>query len=137
MQVYLHAIGINGPYNATICEGESKTFTCTLNRTSGRMIITEEVEWLRFLKDASAEERVYPNNNINFTTSTINSTHSTTSLTITNAAKSYTGYYWVTFSSDYDSNCKNISLAVTTSTYCMCMQFVVYSLKLTSFYLYV
>ena len=97
---------------------------------------TTQIHWYRFIKDASEEEIVYPNDNINFTTSAINSTHTTTLLTITNATKSYTGYYWVKLTSGEDNNCKNISLTVT-GMYCMCMQFVVYSLKLTCFYLYV
>ena len=125
MQVCLHAIGIIEPCNVTICEGRSRNFSCTLKGTNTRQIL-----WYRFIKDASEEEMVYPNDTINFTTSAINSTHTTTLLTITNATKSYTGYYWVMSTSDEDNNCKNISLTVTTSTYCICMQFVVYSLKL-------
>ena len=52
--------------------------------------------------------------NIHFTTTTINNTV-TTILNITNAIKSYTGYYWVGLLSD---DVCNVSLTVTTS---MCL----------------
>ena len=124
MPIYLHAIGISGPCNATICEGESKTFTCKVNISN--MIDRSDILWYRFIKDASAEEVVNLTDiNINSTTS-VDTTNITTSLTITNARESYTGYYWVTLSSDYDETC-NVSLTVTTSTYvyaicCICTE---------------
>ena len=51
--------------------------------------------------------------NIQFTTSTTNNTL-TSSLTINNAVKSYTGYYWVRLPSD---DVCNVSLIVVTSMY--------------------
>ena len=117
MQLYLHAIGISEPYDVTICEGKSKNITCTLNKIGGKIDLME-VQWYRFIKDASKKERVYPSGgNISFIRSTINNTTVTTSLTITNAKISYTGYYWVGPLDNYTDDCKNISLTVTTSTY--------------------
>ena len=69
-------------------------FTCVLNGN----ISSDDVQWYRFIKDTSTTEMVDPNGgNINFLTHdhthTIGGTNST--LTITNAIKSYTGYFWV------------------------------------------
>ena len=62
--------------------------------------------------DTSTTVMVDPQgSNIHFTTSTINNTL-TSSLTITNAVKSYTGYHWVRLPSD---DVCNVSLTVTTS----------------------
>ena len=59
--------------------------------------------------DTSTAVMVDPqDSNIQFTTSTINNTL-TSSLTITNARKSYTGYYWVRLPSD---DVCNVSLTV-------------------------
>ena len=64
--------------------------------------------------DTSTTVMVDPrDSNIQFTTSTINNTL-TSSLTITNAVKSYTGYYWVRLPSD---DVCNVSLTVGTSKY--------------------
>ena len=76
----------------------------------------QAVQWYRYIKDASEEERLNSNgSNINFIKSAINNTAITTSLTITNATESYTAYYWVRLSSDYEDDCKNISLTVAKS----------------------
>ena len=120
MQVYLHAIGISEPCNVTICEGRSGTFTCTLVNVSGENNTGEimEIQWYRFIKDARELEPVIPNGrNISFIRSIINKTAITTSLTITNATESNTGYYWVGKPGGYVADCKNISLTVTTSMY--------------------
>ena len=85
-----------------------------------------DVLWYRFIKDASAEEVVNLTDiNINSTTS-VDTTNITTSLTITNARESYTGYYWVTLSSDNVDAC-NVSFTVTTGMYvyaicCICTE---------------
>ena len=80
-------------------------FTCVLNSN----IRSDDVQWYRFIKDASTTEMVDPNGeNIYFTTDTIENTTSS-SLTITNVIKSYTGYFWVGTSS---LNVCNASLTV-------------------------
>ena len=77
--------------DVTICEGEGAVFTCVLNST----IRSDDVQWYRFIKNTSTTVMVDPNGeNINFLTHTNGST-ANTSLTITNAIKSYTGYLWV------------------------------------------
>ena len=91
--------------NITICEGGGAVFTCVLNSNIGN-----NVQWYRYMKDTSTTEIVDVNNIIlTHTGDTINS-----SLTITNATKSHTGYYWVGTSS---VNVCNVSLTVLTSTY--------------------
>ena len=83
-------------------------FTCVLNSN----IRSDDVQWYRFIKDTSTTEMVDPNGeNINFLNHTNGNTINT-SLTITNARKSYTGYLWVGTSS---FNACNASLTVATS----------------------
>ena len=101
---------ISQPDNVTTCEGRGAVFTCVLNSN----ISSDDVQWYRFIKDTSTTEMLDPNGeNITYHThingSTINS-----SLTITNAIKSYTGYFWVGTPS---LNVCNASLTVTTSMY--------------------
>ena len=101
---------ISQPDDVTICKGEGAVFTCVLNSN----ISSDDVQWYRFIKDTSTTEMVDPNGrNINFLTSTIGST-TNSSLTITDAIKSYTGYFWVGTPS---LNVCNTSLTVLTSTY--------------------
>ena len=101
---------ISQPDDVTICEGEGAVFTCVLNSN----IRSDDVQWYRFIKDTSTTVMVDPNGgNINFLTHTNESTTSS-SLTITNAIKSYTGYFWVGTSS---LNVCNASLTVTTSMF--------------------
>ena len=92
--------------NVTICEGIKTMFTCVLNINIGYY-----VQWYRYIIDTGTTELVYPSGINTFihtqTGNTINS-----SLTITNAIKSYTGYYWVGTSS---VNVCNASLTVTAS----------------------
>ena len=91
------------------CEGEGAVFTCVLNSN----IRSDDVQWYRFIKDTSTTVMVDPNGeNINFLTHT----NGSSSLTITNATISYTGYFWVRTSS---LNVCNASLIVTTSMYYM------------------
>ena len=85
-------------------------FTCVLNDS----IRSDEVQWYRFIKNTSTTEMVDPNgDNIYFDTDTIGNTTSS-SLTITNVIKSYTGYFWVGTPS---LNVCNASLTVLTSMY--------------------
>ena len=101
---------ISEPDDVTICEGEAAVFTCVLNSN----IRSDDVQWYRFIKDTNTTVKVDPNGeNINFLTHTNESTTSS-SLTITNAIKSYTGYFWVGTPS---LNVCNASLTVGTSTY--------------------
>ena len=98
---------ISEPDDVTICEGEGAVFTCVLNSN----IRSDDVQWYRFIKDTSTTVMVDPNGeNINFLTHT----NGSSSLTITNAIKSYTGYFWVGTPS---LNVCNASLTVLTSMY--------------------
>ena len=99
---------ISQPDDVTICEGEGAVFTCVLNSN----IRSDDVRWYRFIKDTSTTVMVDSNGeNINIMNHTNGSTTSS-SLTITNAIKSYTGYFWVGTSS---LNVCNASLTVGTS----------------------
>ena len=115
MQVHLSAVVISEPDDVTICEGRSTTFTCVLDGN----ISSDDVQWYRLLNGINTTETLNQSSNIHFTTSTTNNTL-TCSLTITNATKSYTGYYWVGIPSD---DVCNVSLTVTTSMYVR-MQFI-------------
>ena len=101
-------IVISEPDDVTVCKGGSTSFTCVLDSS----ISSNDVQWYRLLKDTGTTVMVDPQgSNIHLTTSLINNTL-TSNLTITNAMKSYTGYYWVRLSSD---DVCNVSLTVTTS----------------------
>ena len=93
-----------------ICEGEGAVFTCVLNSN----IRSDDVQWYRFIKDTSTTVMVDPNGgNITFLTDLEASMKTTSSLlTITNAIKSYTGYFWIGIPS---FNVYNASLTVGTS----------------------
>ena len=98
---------ISEPDDVTICEGREVVFTCVLNSN-----ISDDVQWYRFINDTSTTVMVHPDGeNINFITNTTWNTTSS-SLTITNVTKSYTGYFWVETSS---LNVCNASLTVSTS----------------------
>ena len=91
-----------------MCEGRSTKFTCVL----GISISNDDIQWYRLIKNTNTTEMVHQQgSNIHFTTSTINSTLTTT-LTITNAIKPYTGYYWIGLPS---LNVCSVSLTVLTS----------------------
>ena len=98
---------ISEPDDVTVCEGEGEgaVFTCVLNSNIG------DIQWYRFIKDTGTTEMLDSDSKniavINNTGNTLNS-----SLTITNAIKSYTGYYWVGISS---LTVCNASLTVVTS----------------------
>ena len=100
---------ISEPDDVTVCEGRSTTFTCILDSS----ISSDDVQWYRLLKDTSTTDMIDPqDSNAPFITSTINNTL-TSNLTIPNAIKSYTGYYWIRLPSGNDV-C-NVSLTVLTS----------------------
>ena len=107
---------ISEPDDVTTCEGEGAVFTCVLNAS----IRSDDVQWYRFIKDTSTTVMVDPNGgSINFLTrtnagsainnatnngSTVNNgstalisneNRTSSSLTITNVIKSYSGYFWV------------------------------------------
>ena len=113
LYTYLCITVIIEPDDVTVCEGRSTTFTCALDSS----ISSDDVQWYRLLKDTGTTVMADPQgSNIHLTTSTINNTL-TSNLTITNARRSYTGYYWVRLSSD---DVCNVSLTVTTSMYVIC-----------------
>ena len=110
MRQFYSVLVISQPDDVTICEGRRAMFTCVLNIN----IRSDDVQWYRFIKNTSTIEMVDLNGeNINFLTHTNGST-TNSSLTITNAIKSYTGYFWVGTPS---LNVCNASLTVGTSTY--------------------
>ena len=128
-------IVINESDDVTICEGEGAVFICVLNSS----IRSDDVQWYRFIKDTNTTVMVDPNGeNINFLTtivhvvtisngnvtnngSTVNNAstalinneihenRTNSSLTITDAKISYTGYFWVGTPS---LNVCNVSLTV-------------------------
>ena len=93
------------PDDVTTCEGEGAVFTCVLNSN----IRSDNVQWYRFIKDTSTTVMVDPNINITIMNHSNGSTTNTL-LNITNAIKSYTGYFWVGTPS---LNVCNASLTVT------------------------
>ena len=93
---------ISEPDDDTICEGRATTFTCVLNSS----ISSGDVQWYRLVGDTGTTVMVDPDDDqsITVSTHTINS-----SLTITNARISHTGYYWIRLQSD---DVCNVSLTV-------------------------
>ena len=113
--MFIYTAVIREPDDVTICEGRDAVFTCVLNSN----IRSDDVQWYRFIKDTSTTEIVDPvGTNINFLTCTDRRSRNS-SLTINNARKSYTGYFWVGTPS---LNVCNASFTVGRSTYvCVCM----------------
>ena len=108
--MYISTIALSQPDNVTVCEGEEAVFTCRFTTTNSS-IRSDDVQWYRLIMDTNTAVMVDPqDSNIHFITSTTNNTLTTT-LTITNAVRSYTGYYWVRLDDDVCS----VSLTVTTS----------------------
>ena len=113
MYIYLffYTIVISEPYDVSECEGKEAVFTCVLNTTNNN-INSDDIQWYRLVKDTGITKIVdQQDSNIHFTTSTINNTL-TSQLTISDAVKSHTGYYWVGTPS---FNVCNASLTVLTS----------------------
>ena len=102
---------ISEPDDVTVCEGEeSTTFTCILNSS----IRSGDVQWYRSLKDTGTTEKIGRLDN-NFIVVPLPGTNIfTISLSIFNARKSYTGYYWV--SSPVGEVC-NTTFTVSTGSY--------------------
>ena len=97
---------ISEPDDVTICEGGRTVFAYVLNSNIGN-----DVQWYRYIMDTGTTEIVYPSRrNVYISTHTGNTINS--SLTITNARRFYTGYYWV--GTRYYNVC-NVSLTVTVS----------------------
>ena len=120
MQKYVHmyfTVVLHGPDNVTVCEGGSTTFTCVLDRShttkSGENVLlnSDNVKWHRTVMGRSSTETIVQGSNIHFTTSTNDSALSS-SLTVSNANRSYTGLYFV--GTPYYTVCR-ASLTVTTS----------------------
>ena len=112
-KMFISIIAFDEPDDVTICEGGGAVFSCVLNTTNTN-ISSDDVQWYRFIKNTGTTEMINPNGtSIAFVTN-----HSgnvlTTILTITNAMKSYTGYYWVRLLSNFSCN---MSVTVGTSTY--------------------
>ena len=101
---------IGEPDDVTVCERKVTTFTCVLNGNLG-----DGIQWYKFIMDTGTTEMVEPDDDRSITISTHTGYTTNISLTITNALKSYTGYYWVRLPSD-DNVC-NVSLTVLTSKY--------------------
>ena len=106
--VCISIVAVDERDDITICEGGTVVFDCVLN-TANTNISSDDVHWYRFIKNIGITEMINPNGtDIMFTTN-----HSgkvlTTTLTITNAVRSHTGYYWV--QSPSDDTC-NVSLTV-------------------------
>ena len=109
-------IVISEPDDVAICEGEGTVFSCVLNKNSN--ISNNDVHWYRFVRSTGTTEMIDPNGeDVSFLTDTESTL--TSNLTITNAMKSHTGYYWV---GTPLLNVCNVSLTVLISTYvCVCM----------------
>ena len=98
---------ISEPDDISVCEESKTVFTCVLDSN----IRSDDVQWYRFIKDNSTTVMVDPDgDNIKFITDTDENATSS-SLTITNVIKSYTGYFWVGTPS---LNVCNVSLTVNT-----------------------
>ena len=109
--MYISTTVIRKSDDVTICEGKGVTFSCMLNTTDASLNNTD-VQWYRFIPDTNTAKMVDPQgNSFHFTTSTINNTL-TSNLTITNARRSHTGYYWVRLPS---GDVCNVSLTLGTS----------------------
>ena len=111
--VIFYIIVIIQPDDVTICSGREAVFTCVLNLTDGNTRYND-LEWYGFKRSTNTIELLDPyEGRINFHIRTTGHTISN-SLNITNAIKSYTGYFWVGTPS---LNVCNASLTVLTSTY--------------------
>ena len=107
-KVFISTIVVDERDNIIVCEGGRAMFDCELN-TANTIISSDDVHWYRLIKGTGTTEMINRNGtNINFTTN-----HSekvlTSTLTITNAVRSYTGYYWV--NSSLEDTC-NVSVTV-------------------------
>ena len=102
--------GIYEPDDVITCKGGGVEFSCELN-TINANISNNDVQWYRSIKDTGAVEKITMNSSITVITNTSGNVLTTT-LTIFDAERSYTGYYWV--ESPSDDIC-NVSVTVGTS----------------------
>ena len=95
-----------------MCEGGAVKYICELNIINTN-ISNNDVQWCRSVKDTDTIEKIMMNSSIiTFNTNLPPSGNTlTTTLNITNANRSFTGYYWVESPSDDDCN---VSLTVGT-----------------------
>ena len=122
--VFISTIVISEPDDATVCEGEQKTLICTL---SGSMT-SDDVHWYRMLKDTGTAERLGRLND--FIVVPLPGANSfTTRLLISDASRSYTGYYWV--SSPVGEVC-NTSFTVSTGTLYSMLHIMFYNMPVFS-----
>ena len=97
---------ISDPDDVYVCEGKTTTFTCILNGN-----IRGDIQWYRYIKNTNSTIMINSDGeNITISNHTGNAINS--SLTIIEAVKSYTGYYWVKLPS---GNVCNVSLTVLSS----------------------
>ena len=108
--MFISTTVISEPNDVTACEGlgRSTTLSCVLDSS----IDDDDVQWYRFIKDTGKTKRVDEDDILYVPIST--ETELDAQLYITNARKSYTGYYWVRTPS---SDVCNVSFTVTTSMY--------------------
>ena len=110
-KMFISVIAVDESDDITVCENVGVMFDCVLN-TANTNISSDGIKWYRFVKNTGTTEMINPNGtDINFATNHSRNV-STTTITITNAVTSYTGYYWVRLPSG--DGC-NVSLTVTTS----------------------
>ena len=108
MSLNFPAVVITPPNHVTICEGQDAVFTCVLHRSISE---TDVVWYYGSMQSINATKIVREDRrNVSFTMS--NNTVSS-SLFISNATQSYTGFYWIEIST---FDVCNASLAVLTST---------------------
>ena len=112
--MFISTTVISEPDDVSVCEGAlSRTLTCVLNGSMD----SSDVQWYRLLKYTGTTERIGRWDD--FIVVPLPDTNSfTTSLSIFNAIRYYTGYYWV--SSPVGEVC-NTSFTVSTgiSIYCI------------------
>ena len=110
---------ISEPDDVTVCEGEEAVFICVLNRNINVSI--DDLQWHRFVEDTDTTEIIEsdPDPGAEIISSLSRTKNAISGLLIiTNAMKSYTGYYWVGTSSL--SVCRAF-LTVPTSMYILCV----------------
>ena len=90
--LYVSITGINESDDVIVCEGGGAKFSCKFN-SNNTNISNNDVQWHRSIKDTGTIEKITMNSSITVITNTSGNILTTT-LTITNADTSFTGYYW-------------------------------------------
>ena len=108
--MFISTTVISEPNDVTVCEGLGRgtTLSCVLDSS----IDDDDVQWYRFIKETGKTKRVDEGDILYVPISSENDFDA--ALFITNARKSYTGYYWVRIPS---SDVCNVSYTVATSMY--------------------